>query len=39
MDAGTTSAQHALENAEALTWELSDEAFAAIDQISAPRKG
>jgi aryl-alcohol dehydrogenase-like predicted oxidoreductase len=29
---GATSARHVQENAEALTWELSDEEFAAIDQ-------
>ena len=31
---GATSARHVQENAEALTWELSDEEFAAIDQAS-----
>jgi aryl-alcohol dehydrogenase-like predicted oxidoreductase len=35
---GATSARHALENVDTLTWELSDEAFAAIDEASAPRK-
>jgi aryl-alcohol dehydrogenase-like predicted oxidoreductase len=35
---GTTRAQHVLENADALTWALSDDEFAAIDQLSAPRK-
>jgi aryl-alcohol dehydrogenase-like predicted oxidoreductase len=35
---GTTSHAHALINAEALTWELSDEEFRAIDVASAPRK-
>lgn len=33
---GATSARHVQENAEALTWELSDEQFAAIDQASRP---
>lgn len=33
---GATSARHVQENAEALTWELSDEEFAAIDQASRP---
>jgi len=33
---GATSARHVQENAEALTWELSDEEFAAIDQASLP---
>jgi aryl-alcohol dehydrogenase-like predicted oxidoreductase len=33
---GATSARHAQENIEALTWELSDEEFAAIDQASLP---
>jgi aryl-alcohol dehydrogenase-like predicted oxidoreductase len=33
---GATSARHAQENAEALTWELSDEEFVAIDQASRP---
>ncbi len=38
---GTTSAAHALTNAEALTWELDDEEFASIDRASSPsnRKG
>ena len=35
---GATQAAHALGNAEALTWELSDEEFALIDQASSPRK-
>ena len=35
---GTTSAAHALDNAGALNWELSDEEFAAIDQASSPRE-
>jgi aryl-alcohol dehydrogenase-like predicted oxidoreductase len=33
---GATSARHVQENAESLTWELSDEEFAAIDQASRP---
>jgi aryl-alcohol dehydrogenase-like predicted oxidoreductase len=33
---GATSARHVQENAEALTWELSDEEFAAIDQATRP---
>jgi aryl-alcohol dehydrogenase-like predicted oxidoreductase len=33
---GATSARHVQENAEALTWELNDEEFAAIDQASRP---
>jgi aryl-alcohol dehydrogenase-like predicted oxidoreductase len=33
---GATSAHHVQENAEALTWELSDEEFVAIDQASRP---
>jgi len=33
---GATSARHAHENAETLTWELSDEEFRAIDQASSP---
>jgi aryl-alcohol dehydrogenase-like predicted oxidoreductase len=32
---GATSSQHALENAETLTWQLTDEEFAAIDQASS----
>lgn len=35
---GATSVRHARENAETLTWQLSDEEFRAIDQASAPRK-
>lgn len=35
---GVTSARHAQENAQTLTWELSDEEFAAIDRASAPWK-
>ena len=33
---GATSARHVQENAEVLTWELSDEEFAAIDRASRP---
>ncbi len=33
---GATSARHVQENAETLSWELSDEEFAAIDQASRP---
>jgi aryl-alcohol dehydrogenase-like predicted oxidoreductase len=35
---GATSARHAQENADTLTWELSDEEFAAIDQASSLQK-
>jgi aryl-alcohol dehydrogenase-like predicted oxidoreductase len=35
---GTTSARHALENVDTISWELSDDEFAAIDQASSPRK-
>jgi aryl-alcohol dehydrogenase-like predicted oxidoreductase len=35
---GTTSERHALENADTLSWELSDNEFAAIDQASSPWK-
>jgi aryl-alcohol dehydrogenase-like predicted oxidoreductase len=35
---GATSARHARENTETLTWELSEEEFRAIDQASAPRE-
>lgn len=35
---GATSARHAQENADTLTWKLSDEEFSAIDQASSPRK-
>jgi pyridoxine 4-dehydrogenase len=34
--AGATSAGHTRENADALSWELSDDEFASIDQVSAP---
>jgi aryl-alcohol dehydrogenase-like predicted oxidoreductase len=33
---GATSARHALENVDSLSWELSDDEFAAIDQASSP---
>ncbi len=33
---GTTDARHAMENADTLKWQLSDEEFAAIDQASSP---
>ena len=33
---GATSARHALENVDSLSWELSDDEFAAIDQVSSP---
>ena len=33
---GTTDAQHALENVDALTWQLSTDEFDAIDQVSSP---
>lgn len=36
---GTTSARHAMENADALTWQLSDDEFAAIDSVSSPAHG
>ena len=36
---GTTNAPHATENAETLTWQLSDDEFAAIDQVSSPTQG
>jgi aryl-alcohol dehydrogenase-like predicted oxidoreductase len=35
---GATSARHALENADTLSWELSHDEFAAIDQASSPWK-
>jgi aryl-alcohol dehydrogenase-like predicted oxidoreductase len=35
---GTTSPRHALENADTLSWELSPDEFAAIDQASFPWK-
>jgi aryl-alcohol dehydrogenase-like predicted oxidoreductase len=35
---GATSARHARENADTLTWALNEEEFRAIDQASAPRK-
>jgi aryl-alcohol dehydrogenase-like predicted oxidoreductase len=36
---GTTNADHAIENADALTWQLSDNEFASIDQVSSPIQG
>jgi aryl-alcohol dehydrogenase-like predicted oxidoreductase len=33
---GTTNSRHAMENAETLTWQLSDDEFAAIDRVSSP---
>jgi aryl-alcohol dehydrogenase-like predicted oxidoreductase len=35
---GATSARHARENADTLTWQLSDEEFRAIDQASSPTR-
>jgi Predicted oxidoreductases (related to aryl-alcohol dehydrogenases) len=35
---GVTSARHGLENIDALSWELSEDEFTAIDQASTPRK-
>ncbi len=35
---GATSAHHATENADALKWYLSDEEFAAIDNVTRPKK-
>ena len=35
---GTTNKLHALENADTLSWELSHDEFAAIDQASSPWK-
>jgi aryl-alcohol dehydrogenase-like predicted oxidoreductase len=35
---GATSARHARDNAETLTWQLSEEEFRAIDQASSPTK-
>jgi aryl-alcohol dehydrogenase-like predicted oxidoreductase len=35
---GTTNARHAMENADALGWQLSDDEFAAIDQVSSSWK-
>jgi aryl-alcohol dehydrogenase-like predicted oxidoreductase len=35
---GTTNATHALDNAAALSWGLTDEEFASIDQASSPWK-
>jgi aryl-alcohol dehydrogenase-like predicted oxidoreductase len=33
---GSTHAQHALDNVDALMWRLSDDEFVAIDQVSSP---
>jgi len=33
---GTTNARHAMENVDSLMWHLSDDEFAAIDQVSSP---
>ncbi|MGA1975676.1 MAG: aldo/keto reductase [Conexivisphaerales archaeon] len=33
---GSTHANHALDNVDALIWRLSDDEFAAIDQVSSP---
>jgi aryl-alcohol dehydrogenase-like predicted oxidoreductase len=35
---GATSARHARENSDTLTWELSEEAFHSIDEASSPAK-
>jgi aryl-alcohol dehydrogenase-like predicted oxidoreductase len=35
---GTTNSHHAMENAETLTWQLSDDEFAAIDRVSSLKK-
>lgn len=35
---GVTNSRHALENIDALSWELSEDEFAAIDQASTPQK-
>ncbi len=35
---GATSERHAIENAEALKWDLNDEEFAAIDRVTHPQK-
>jgi aryl-alcohol dehydrogenase-like predicted oxidoreductase len=35
---GTTDSRHALENVDTLSWQLSDDEFAAIDQASSPWK-
>ncbi len=35
---GTTSAAHALDNAQALTWELDEEEFTSIDRACSPSK-
>jgi aryl-alcohol dehydrogenase-like predicted oxidoreductase len=36
---GTTSASHAMEIVDTLSWQLSDDEFAAIDRISSPWQG
>ena len=33
---GTTNVRHAMENADTLKWQLSDDEFAAIDRVSSP---
>jgi aryl-alcohol dehydrogenase-like predicted oxidoreductase len=33
---GTTDAHHAMENVDALSWQLGDDEFTAIDQVSSP---
>jgi aryl-alcohol dehydrogenase-like predicted oxidoreductase len=33
---GTTDARHAMDNVDTLMWQLSDDEFAAIDQVSSP---
>lgn len=35
---GATSGRHAWENADTLTWELSEEEFRTIDQTSSPAR-
>src|SRR5579859_606586 len=35
---GATSTRHVLDNLDALSWEMTDEEFAAIDQASSPGK-
>lgn len=35
---GTTNSSHAMDNVDTLTWQLSDEEFAAIDKASSPMK-
>jgi aryl-alcohol dehydrogenase-like predicted oxidoreductase len=36
---GTTDARHARENADALTWQLSNDEFTVIDEVSSPAQG